>query len=94
MTVYNRLQKVAAVLVGTTLFVSGSFKLMDPVGTGLIVDEYWKLFHLGFMSPASQVVGLILSLIVSRYVPSQNPFTREDVTVEDDSPEEQDLETE
>ncbi len=62
MTVYNRLQKVAAVLVGTTLFVSGSFKLMDPVGTGLIVDEYWMLFHLGFMSPASQVVGLILSL--------------------------------
>lgn len=62
MTVYNRLQKVAAALVGTTLFVSGSFKLMDPVGTGLIVDEYWKLFHLGFMAPASQTVGLILSL--------------------------------
>ena len=62
MTVYNRLQKVAAALVGTTLFVSGSFKLMDPVGTGLIVDEYWKLFHLGFMAPASQVFGIILSL--------------------------------
>ena len=62
MTVYNRLQKVAAVLVGTTLFVSGSFKLMDPVGTGLIVDEYWKLFHLGFMAPTSEVTGLILSL--------------------------------
>ena len=61
MTVYNRLQKVAAALVGTTLFVSGSFKLMDPVGTGLIVDEYWKLFHLGFMAPASQVFGIILS---------------------------------
>ena len=63
MTVYNRLQKVAAALVGTTLFVSGTFKLMDPVGTGLILDEYWKLFHLGFMAPASQVAGLILSLI-------------------------------
>ena len=62
MTVYHRLQKVAAALVGTTLFVSGSFKLMDPVGTGLIVDEYWKLFHLGFMAPASQVFGLLLSL--------------------------------
>lgn len=62
MTVYNRLQKVAAVLVGTTLFVSGTFKLMDPVGTGLIVEEYWKLFHLGFMVPASLVFGLILSL--------------------------------
>ena len=62
MTVYNRLQKVAAALVGMTLFVSGSFKLMDPVGTGLILDDYWKLFHLGFMVPASQVLGLILSL--------------------------------
>lgn len=62
MTVYNRLQKVAAALVGTTLFVSGSFKLMDPVGTGLVVDEYWKLFHLGFMAPTSQVFGLVLSL--------------------------------
>lgn len=62
MTVYNRLQKVAAALVGTTLFVSGSFKLMDPVGTGLIVDEYWKLFHLGFMAPTSEVTGLALSL--------------------------------
>ena len=38
--------------------------------------------------------GLILSLIVSRYVPSQNPFTRDDVAAEDDSPEEQDPETE
>lgn len=62
---YPRFQKVAAALVGTTLFVSGSFKLMDPVGTGLIFDEYWKLFGMEALAPASLILGLLLSLAES-----------------------------
>lgn len=62
MTVYSRIKKVAATLVGLTLFVSGSFKLMDPVGTGLIVEEYGKLFHLGFSGGLAMTMGWILSL--------------------------------
>lgn len=62
MKAYARLQKFAAVAVGTLFFVSGSFKLMDPVGTGLIVDEYWKLFHMRFMSGASVTLGVLLAL--------------------------------
>lgn len=64
MKAYPRLQKVAAVLVGATLFASGSFKLIDPVGTGLIVEEYGKLFHLGFLTGRfAEVAGYLLSLL-------------------------------
>lgn len=63
MKAYPRIQKVAAVLVGATLFASGSLKLIDPVGTGLIVEEYGKLFHLGFLSGGfARSFGFLLSL--------------------------------
>ena len=62
MTFYSRVKKVAATLVGVTLFVSGSFKLMDPVGTGLIVEEYGKLFHMGLSGTLALTLGWILSL--------------------------------
>ena len=62
MTFSSRIKKVAACLVGLTLFVSGSFKLMDPVGTGLIVEEYGKLFHMGLSGGLALTLGWLLSL--------------------------------
>ena len=42
-------RRICAVIVGTVLFVAGSLKLMDPVGAGLVVSEYFKFFHLYFI---------------------------------------------
>lgn len=63
MKAYPRIQKIAAVLVGATLFASGSLKMVDPVGTGLIVEEYGKLFHAGILSGGfARTFGFVLSL--------------------------------
>lgn len=62
MTLYSRIKKVAATLVGITLFVSGSFKLMDPVGTGLIVASYGNLFGISLSAGFAEGFGWLLSL--------------------------------
>lgn len=62
---YLGLRRFFTVLLGLVFFASGVFKLMDPVGTGFIVEEYCKFLHLAFMVPASKVVGVALSLTES-----------------------------
>lgn len=58
-----RLRRFCAFLAGVTFFMSGIFKLADPTGTRLIVAEYFKFFHAGFLGFASGAVGLVLSLL-------------------------------
>ncbi len=58
-------RRICAVIVGTVLFVAGSLKLMDPVGAGLVVSEYFKFFHLGFLMPLSKALGVFLALLES-----------------------------
>ena len=47
---------------GVTFILSGFFKLTDPVGTGLIVDEYLRVLHLSFLDPVAVPLGMVLSL--------------------------------
>lgn len=58
-------RRVFAVLVGTVFVVAGLLKLMDPTGTGLIMEEYFKFFHLRFMVPSAKVCGTVLALFES-----------------------------
>lgn len=58
---YN-LRRFCTFLIGLVLFFAGSLKLMDPVGTGLIVTEYLRFLHLGFLQPAAPAIGITLSL--------------------------------
>ena len=44
-----------------TFILSGILKLLDPVGTGLIVKEYIAFLHLGFLSPAAVGLGIALA---------------------------------
>lgn len=60
---HQRLRRLAAVFVGIVFLVSGLLKLMDPVGTMLIVTEYAKFFHLHFLIGAAKVLGILLSLL-------------------------------
>ena len=51
----SKARRFCAVLVGLVFFVAGTLKLMDPVGTMLIVREYLNFLHLGFLSGAAMV---------------------------------------
>ena len=45
----KNIKRKAAILVGIVFLVSGLLKLADPVGTMLIVTEYCKFLHIGFL---------------------------------------------
>ena len=62
---YQRVRRFAALLVGIVFLVSGLLKLIDPVGTQLIVQEYAKFFRLPFLMPAAKVLGTLLGLLES-----------------------------
>ncbi len=50
-------KRISAIVIGFVFFFAGLFKLMDPVGAELVVEEYFKFLHLGFMRPLSGFVG-------------------------------------
>lgn len=56
-------RRFCAVLVGVVFFIAGLLKLMDPVGAGLVVTEYFKFLGLGFMAPAAKFVGVAMALL-------------------------------
>ncbi len=58
---YNVFRRFCAFVIGMVFFLSGILKLLDPVGTGLVVAEYYKFLHLGFLSVTSVVFGSILA---------------------------------
>ena len=62
---YQNLRRLSAYLVGIVFLVSGLLKLIDPVGTMLIVQEYAKFLHLEFIFPAAKVLGILLALVES-----------------------------
>lgn len=55
-------RRIAAVLVGFVFFMAGILKLMDPVGNGLVVAEYYKFLHLGMIGPTAPFAGSFLAL--------------------------------
>lgn len=57
------LYKICRVLFGLTFIVSGFTKLIDPVGTGLVVREYFSFLHLGFLSPLATEFGITMSAL-------------------------------
>ena len=57
-----RLKRFCGFLTGIIFFVSGILKLMDPVGTGLIMDGYYSFLHLGFLSFSSKIMGTAFAL--------------------------------
>ena len=60
---HHRIRRFCAILIGLVFLTSGLLKLLDPVGTGLIVSEYFKFFHMGFLQGAAKGLGMVLSLV-------------------------------
>ena len=51
--------------VGITLIYLGLVKLLDPVGTGLIMCDYLNHLNLAFLAPAATGTGIALSAVAT-----------------------------
>ena len=60
---HHRIRRFCAILIGLVFLASGLLKLLDPVGTGLIVSEYLKFFHMNFLQGAAKGLGMFLSIL-------------------------------
>lgn len=60
---YSMMRRFCAVIIGFVFFGAGVLKLMDPVGTGLIVKEYYNFLHIGFMGFSAKAAGEALALL-------------------------------
>ena len=56
------LKRFCGFIVGIVFFMSGIVKLMDPVGAGLVMDEYYSFLHLGFLSFSAKAMGTMFAL--------------------------------
>ena len=57
-----RLKRFCGFITGLVFFLSGLVKLMDPVGAGLVMKEYYDFLHLGFLAFASKIMGVAFAL--------------------------------
>ena len=58
-----RIRRIPAVLIGLVLLAGGLLKLNDPVGAGLVVAEYLKWMHLGFLRGLAEGIGVVFALL-------------------------------
>lgn len=59
---HKGIRRLCTVILGLVFFAAGILKLMDPVGARLVVDEYFKFFHAGWMEFASMPVAVGMAL--------------------------------
>ena len=57
------LRRLCTVLLGLVFFVAGMLKLMDSVGAGLVMDEYFKFLHMEWLCGFSKAAGVIMALL-------------------------------
>lgn len=57
-----RMKRFCGFVTGFVFFISGILKLMDPVGAGLVMKEYFKFMHIGFLNFASLPAGFAFAL--------------------------------
>lgn len=60
-----RLRRLCAFIIGIVFLVAGIFKLLDPVGAGLVMEGYFRFFHVTFLLPAAKAVAVTLALAES-----------------------------
>ena len=57
-----RMKRFCGFITGFVFFLSGIVKLMDPVGSGLVMNEYYGFLHLGFLSFSAKFMGVFFAL--------------------------------
>ena len=56
-----RLKRFCGFIAGIVFFIAGIFKLLDPVGAGLVMKEYMDFFHISFMAGLAKPLGAALA---------------------------------
>ena len=56
-----RLKRFCGFLAGFVFFIAGLFKLLDPVGAGLVMKEYMDFLHIGFLEVISKPAAALLA---------------------------------
>ena len=56
-------KKWCSIAVGLLYVVSGLLKVMDPVGTGLIVEAYFRFMHLPESALVAKIIGVVLGAL-------------------------------
>ena len=56
------LRDLCRLVFGLTFIFSGLVKLLSPLGTSLIFQEYFSALHLGFLSGTSLYAGMLLAI--------------------------------
>ena len=56
------MKRFCGFITGIVFFLSGLIKLMDPVGAGLVMKEYYDFLHLGFLAFSSKAMGVTFAL--------------------------------
>ncbi len=59
---FFRLRRMCAFIIGVVFLLAGIFKLLDPVGAGLVMEGYFKFFHVAFLLPAAKVTAVVFAL--------------------------------
>lgn len=57
-----KFRRFCAFITGFVFFISGILKVLDPVGSGLVMGEYLEFLHLGFLGFASKGLGTAFAL--------------------------------
>ena len=57
-----RLRRLCAFIIGVVFLVAGIFKLLDPAGAGLVMEGYYRFFHLAFLLPTAKAAAVAFAL--------------------------------
>ncbi len=57
----TRLRRFCGFIAGIIFYISGILKVLDPVGAGLVMDEYFSFLHLGFLDFCSKILGTAIA---------------------------------
>ena len=57
------IRRISAVLIGFVFFLAGILKIMDPVGARLVVEEYLKFLHMGWLTGMAGVIASGMALL-------------------------------
>ena len=58
----TKARRFCGFLAGIIFYISAILKLLDPVGAGLVMDEYFHFLHLDFMDFSSKILGTSFAL--------------------------------
>ena len=57
------MKRLCAFILGAVFLVGGLFKLMDPVGSALVMESYFNFLHIGFLRGLATFAALFFNLL-------------------------------